>query len=714
MTTISPYIIPPVLCLLTGYYLAAVSLIWGKFRRDSIYLSLICFWWTLLSYAFIYHHIETDPDRIMKFERIIHSLFVFNPVISVLYFQALTGKIRKLFLALCLFVSLIFLFTVHTPYYFDGFYYYKWGMIAKGGTAFRMFSLWGIFIIFYILFTCIIKIISERNRVSRLKYYYIVAAFFISVCFKFSNIPAMNGVDFYPLSNLEFIPLSILTYGIIKYRLIVFTGVLPQAMSWVVFSAMVAAPNMFIFLLLRDNFSRLGTLPLIIILLVWYFANYYYSVKIQPIINQIFNRRNYNLSRMQREFIDDIATLKNLDELVKIMISMLKRALHIENASLYIRRGYAGSFIDSRGNILDLNAEAAQMLLSGEIFERSLVESELESDLNAKEVMPLFDKLNSEYIIALVHNSEMIALLSMMKKTDTGRLWHNEISFIHSLSSYATIALANSVMYQNLTDIKINLEQIVEERTAVIEKQKSDMENDIELARRIQNSLLPDAVPVIKNLAIAYRYEPIMAVGGDFIDIHYREGMNEAGLFICDVSGHGASSAMIAAMVKMSLNSWGEYIKNPGSTFCEIGNLLKGKIGDNFITAYMCFVNVETGEITSICAGHPPMLVIRESGSVEKIKPSGMIIIDLADGKYDVSKNRLYRGDKIVLYTDGVFEARYETDDIIGEERFIHMLTENRTLTVNELCEKIYSEIFSHSGNLIEDDFALLIAEYKG
>ncbi len=416
MKAFSPYIIPPVLCLLAGYYLAAVSLIWGKFRRESIYLSLICFWWTLLSYAFIYHHLETDTTKIMNFERIIHSLFVFNPFVSVLYFQTLTGNIRRWFLALCFFVSLVFMFTVHTPYYFYGFYIYKWGMIAKGGTAFKLFSLWGIFIIFYILITCVLKIIAERNLVSRLKLYYVLAAFFISVCFKFSNIPAMNGVDFYPLSNLEFIPLGLLTYGIIKYRMIVFTGVLPQFISWIIFSAMIVAPNVFIFFVLKNNFARLETFSLIVILLVWYFANYYYSIKIQPIINQIFNRRNYNLIKMQKEFIDDIASLKNLNELIKIMISMLKRALHIENAVLFIRRGYDGSFTDSRGNKLTLEPETEQILGCGEIFEKSLIESAPEPESGSSALLPLFERLGSEYILALMHNNEMIALLSMTKE----------------------------------------------------------------------------------------------------------------------------------------------------------------------------------------------------------------------------------------------------------------------------------------------------------
>ena len=300
-----------------------------------------------------------------------------------------------------------------------------------------------------------------------------------------------------------------------------------------------------------------------------------------------------------------------------------------------------------------------------------------------------------------------------MKKINRKRLKLNEIRFISRLSSYATIAIANSVMYQNLSDIRDNLEKIVEDRTALIEKQKSEMERDIQLARKIQYALLPTVIPYLENMKVAFKYEPFMGVGGDFIDIHYREGMHELGIFICDVSGHGTSSAMIATMVKMSLNSWGKYIQNPGGAFPEMRDMLKGKIGDNFITAYICSIDLKSGVITSACAGHPPMILIRNTGELELVKPSGMVLMELIGSQYEEVKHKLNPGDKIVLYTDGVFEARNLSGKIIGEERFIKMISENYSLSAEDLCEKIYKDVLISSGNIIEDDFALLIAEYQ-
>lgn len=712
MSSISPYIIPPILCLVAGYFLATISVIWGKVRKEGITLGILCVWWTLLSYSFIYHNLETVPAKVMVVERIIHTLYVFVPVVSIAFFQIIIERVNKYVLLACFLISTILAVFVQTPYYFYGFYTYRWGMIARGGAAFLAFSAYGMVSFFYLIVIFIRRIRFEENHLIRIKLYYLFAACFISAVFTFTNIPAMLGIDFYPLSNFIFIPLILMTYGVLKYRLVRIVSVFQLFIFWSAFSSIIALPNYFIFTLIKNNFNRIDSVRLIIIFLIWYFANYYYFIKIQPLINQLFNRRNYNLSRMEKIFIKDLAMLKNLDDLVYQMTAMLKRTLYVEHASLYIRSGYTGGYLTSKGSFLNVEKKTEQVLLSGNFFEKSLIETGGDLNGSAEDILPLFNSADCEYIVPLVHQNELIAILVLKKKLNFESLKDREVEFICNLSYYATIALANSVMYQNLSDIKDNLEKLVEERTSVIEKQKYEMESDMHLARKIQLALLPADIPEIRKVKVAFRYEPIMGVGGDFIDIHYREGMDELGLFICDVSGHGASSAMIASMVKMSLNSWGKFIRSPGKAFAEIRELLSGKIGDNFITAYMCCIDLNSGTVTSACAGHPAMIVIRKNGDIELVKPAGIILFDLKYSEYEESRIMLNDGDKIVLYTDGVFEAKDSSGEMIGMERFLQMLKENYSVSADDLCQKIYNEIFSLSGNIIEDDFALLVAEY--
>ena len=713
MNSFSLYIIPPALSLLTGYSLAAVSLFWGKYRKENILLALICFWWTLLSYIFIYHNIVSDPEKVILVEKAVHTIYVFIPGVTLLFFQVIVEQVNRLLIATCFFFSFILSILVHSPYYIQGLNFYNWGMVARGGPAFYLFSIYAIAITLYIFYFIMKRLLVEQNPVTRLKLNYLFISFAISALFTVSNIPALNGIDFYPLSNFIFIPLGIMTYGLLKYRLIGISSVLHLFIFWLILSSIIAIPNYFIFKFILSDVYIKSTFTLFLIIVLWFLGNYHYFNKVQPLINQMFNRRNYDLSLMEKIFIRDLAELKNLDSLVSEMIIMLRRTLHVENAALFIKQGYDGQYRDSDGNVLSTGTESEKIISNGSFFEKSLIESDPELRETHSLLLPLFYASGSEYIIPLVHQSEIIALLTLSKKINQKRLKELEIRFIRKITTYGTIALANSVMYQNLSDMKDHLEKIVDDRTSLIERQKSDLERDIQLARKIQRALLPKNIPDLKKIKIAYRYEPIMGVGGDFIDIHYRCGMDELGLFICDVSGHGASSAMIASMIKMSLNSWGTFIQKPAIAFAEIKSLLKDKIGDNFISAFMCCIDINSGVMTSACAGHPPMILIRKDGSIEIIKPSGMILLDLMESEYDEIQNILYDGDKIVLYTDGVLETRDPSGMIIGEKRFINILSKNHKLSAEGLCQKVYNEIFTPPGNTIDDDFALLIAEYR-
>lgn len=713
----NPYIIPPVLSLITAYILAAVSITRKRLTEENILLALICILWSLLSWAFIWHNIEKDAAVIMNAERIVHTIYVFAPVFSLYFFQKITGYRNRTILYFSFGYSAVIAVFVQTDYYFYGFHYYSWGMIAKGGPAFIMFSLYGTILTLYIFYLFIKKLTNEKNRVIRLKINYLAISYFITVLLSMTNIPAMNGVDFYPLGNLVFIPLGIMTYGILRYRLINISSAVHFSIFWLILSSLIIIPNLFIFSHLQRMFSELSPLTLMFVLLVWFTANYFYFNRIQPVINRLINRRNFKLKETEKVFMRDLALLKNLDDLIYEVTLIMKKNLELNHALIYLRALNRRFCCSDNEGMIDLDETTVNLLTKHEdiYIQKSVLESVADFDPAYNVISALLSDKNSEYLIPLVNQNELIAIIFLSEKKDSRQFNGNEFRFIKHISAYAGIALANSVMFQNLSDINEHLERIVDERTALIEKQKSELERDVQLARKIQMSLLPKNIPMIKKLKIAYRYEPVLGVGGDFIDIHYREGMDDVGLFICDVSGHGASSAMIASMVKMSLNSWGRYIQKPGEAFVEMRRLLSGKIGDNFLSAFMCCIDLNTGAVTSSCAGHPPMILLRKSGEVDIIKPKGKIIIDGAESAYDELHTDLYPGDMIVLYTDGVIEARTSSGEMIGEENFIEMLKKHSGLSPYSICSRVYDEIFHNSDpTVIEDDFALLIAEYVG
>jgi sigma-B regulation protein RsbU (phosphoserine phosphatase) len=142
--------------------------------------------------------------------------------------------------------------------------------------------------------------------------------------------------------------------------------------------------------------------------------------------------------------------------------------------------------------------------------------------------------------------------------------------------------------------------------------------------------------------------------------------------------------------------------------------MLYGKMGDNFITACMCSVNLETGEVVSANAGHPPMLIARNDGTIEVVNSNGKIIVDYAGSDYEERVSKLEKGDRILLYTDGVIEVRNNTWEF-GENRFHKIIRDNIHLSADDMCKMIYEGIALKEGVLsIDDDFAVLVAEYRG
>jgi len=711
------YLIPPVLSLATGYTLALVSILRGKPHRERVMLALICVWWTLISWVFVAHVVFTDLSLVLRVERAVHTLYIFAPAVSLLFFQMITGFKNRTVLYSAFITAAAFEPFVHTGYYISGFHHYSWGIIAKGGPAFSLFALYGTLVTFYIFYLFIKKLRTEKNKVVRLKINYLFVSYFLSVILTLSNLPAINGIGTYPLSNFIFIPLAILTYGILRYRLIEISSVLHMAIIWVVLSSVVVLPNLLIFFYIGEMYSQLDKWVLMAVFIVWFTANYYYFRKIQPLINSVMNRRNYLIRKTEQMFIRDIASLRNLDELTREVVAVLKETLNLSRVELFLCTITPGVYCDSSDEVIRLDLGTAAMLGNYEypLIQKSMLESQKNPAGTLPGLLSLLEGRNSEYLVPLTNQDELIALIFLSEKEDRRQFNVHESAFISQIRAYAGIALANSVMYQNLSDIKDHLELIVDERTYVIEKQKYELEKDIQFARKIQLSLLPKNIPRLDNLSIAYRYKPFLGVGGDFIDIHYREGMGDIGLFICDVSGHGASSAMIASMVKMSLESWGSFMQKPSETFLHMKRLLSGKIDDNFISAFICTINLVSGEITAACAGHPPMIILRKNGETVLIKPPGKIIMDYGDSVYREVKTKLYAGDLVVLYTDGVIEAHSPTGEMIGDERFIAMLRRHAGASPEELCRKIDDEIFcSASDRVIDDDFTLLVAEYRG
>jgi serine phosphatase RsbU (regulator of sigma subunit) len=307
---------------------------------------------------------------------------------------------------------------------------------------------------------------------------------------------------------------------------------------------------------------------------------------------------------------------------------------------------------------------------------------------------------------------DMNALVEIHSRDEIGRLAERFNEMAGRLKSASE---EQKQLISEIRQLNEGLENRVTERTLTIQEQSDELNHQIMMARKIQMSLLPAKLPDTGSVTISFKYEPMMAVGGDFID--FRSSDRDLVLFICDVSGHGVPAAFLSAMVKMSLPSCYEAAGRTALAVDRLHESLRGKMGDHFISAVFCHIDHATGKMTCSNAGHPPIIIARSDGSIEHASAEGKIITESFPPCAAETVTLLKPGDKLILYTDGVTEARGGDLVMFGEEKLDQLVRRNSRQQAAGLCETIYQSVLAHVGTTeheFEDDLTLLVAEYTG
>ncbi|MFA6033940.1 MAG: diguanylate cyclase, partial [Myxococcota bacterium] len=470
------YAIPLLLSLIIGITLAILSLSKGRenghFRRENILFALMCVWWScLIPPAFLSHQLfRGDEMRILKIERIIHFFYVYLPLVSVLYFHQIFQVKRDwlvwLIGVICVAISL----TTQSELYFYGMYTYSWGYIAKGGPAFDVFGFFGTILLFYAIVLSVMKYRSEQNEVVRRKIKYISVSILLSAVLTLMNIPAINGVDFYPMGNFNFIALGILAYGVMRYRFMDIRTVLHVTLAWLVLSSLILIPNYIIFLWFRPYVPDFSVESMFAIVVTWFFANFLYIRRVQPFIDQVFNRRKFDLIDEERKFISEISQLQSFRALTGSLTSIMEKAMVFTGATYIIPADDREKGTMPGALYEPISDEVSAWLVQNtSMIERSMAESNPVYGEIRGPLLALFDSLDCDYIAPFVHNGELIGLLKLKERRNLKQIDEGEISFINNICSAASIALANSTMYQKLSDLKDNLEDKVKERTVELQ-----------------------------------------------------------------------------------------------------------------------------------------------------------------------------------------------------------------------------------------------------
>ena len=248
------------------------------------------------------------------------------------------------------------------------------------------------------------------------------------------------------------------------------------------------------------------------------------------------------------------------------------------------------------------------------------------------------------------------------------------------------------------------------------EKQRIGAELDI--ATRIQASMLPTIFPAFpdrEEFDIYATMDPAKEVGGDFYDFFMVDDDHLA-IVVADVSGKGVPAALFMVIGKTLIKDHTEKDKDLGEVFSEINNLLcESNSEELFITAFEAVLNLKTGELRYVNAGHEMPFIYKQNEDFKpyKIKP-GFVLAGMEDMRYRSGVMTLEPGDKIFQYTDGVTEATDSDSKLFGMERLEASLNKVKDKDVTDILKSVKNDIDEFVNVAPQfDDITMLCLEYK-
>ena len=296
------------------------------------------------------------------------------------------------------------------------------------------------------------------------------------------------------------------------------------------------------------------------------------------------------------------------------------------------------------------------------------------------------------------HNNEVIGALQAINSLQLEKFGQDNAAIFQTMANQAAIAVENALLHKERLNNQL-------------------LNKEIELASTIQSGFWPKKQPMISNYKVAGCSIPAKNVGGDYFDYISLPNKNNWGFTVADVTGKGVSAALLMATMRASLRSHLEYSNTPNISLTKVNELIFNDSPlDKFITAIYCELDSIKNTIRYVNAGHNnPYVLDVEKNSISTLDVGGLMLGILDTVKYDEEVYEIKSNQKIILYSDGITEARDVKGDFYGEKRFENWLLDNKNLDPDAMVKGITEELI-HFRNEAEqsDDITIIVIQRLG
>ena len=286
-------------------------------------------------------------------------------------------------------------------------------------------------------------------------------------------------------------------------------------------------------------------------------------------------------------------------------------------------------------------------------------------------------------------------------------------SKIKGLSIGADDYLLKPINEQELKARVLSLLRLKKAHTELYEKNLIIM-NELEVAKSLQQRIIPKDFSDIDYPVISGRYLPIEDVGGDFFD-YYRLSRERIGILIADVTGHGIPAALVMTMSKMIFSIYSSQYHSTSKLLSKVNSQMRGVLLDSqYVTAFYLIFNPADSTLLFTNAGHNRVLLYRaRNDNIIALDTDGLFVGIKDDTYYEEKSIKIETGDRLFLYTDGISELKNSENKDFGEKGIAKYIKNNKDLKGDNFCESLINEISAYC--FLEDrndDIAFLNIEF--
>ncbi|MBX7057013.1 MAG: SpoIIE family protein phosphatase [Leptospirales bacterium] len=332
-----------------------------------------------------------------------------------------------------------------------------------------------------------------------------------------------------------------------------------------------------------------------------------------------------------------------------------------------------------------LLAAAAALLITPAFFQRGLLS-------------PLMRLLEG---VRRVDRGDLGVHIAVSARDEIGRVTGSFNGMVHSVREARS----------QLQGYAARLEEMVQEKTRELQDALEGIRRDMNLARKIQEQTLPAPVSD-PGIQFAVRYHPQAEVGGDLYDI-CKIGPDRYRLFLADATGHGVRAALITMAIKGEYESLKRSEQSPEALLAALNENYRQKFAalGAFFTCVLADIDLKQRQLNFLSAGHPTQLLLRGEQTIA-LEKTGIIVGVSSDAAYGARQYPLQPGDRLLLFSDGLFEQFNAARELFGEQRVARSAAALAAVDLERMVDALLEQVRSFAGSAPrEDDVAILAAE---